>query len=181
MSIFLSWNSLSFATQKTYTTNTKIYFLLYTLMHILFGKILKYFLWFSFAVILGSFLYWFAKFGFQLGPYINYLNGIDAQQLLEFGTTLQTWVTQTGSVLSGDLNTGENELYDPNTEADIFGQTGTVQSGTVGTTETFGFVENSENTWKSIATTPSQTSPQTVTSSGDARAQLLNLIKSKEK
>ena len=148
-------------------------------MHILFGKILKYFLWFSFVVILGAFLYWFARFGFEPGRYINYLNGIDAQQLLESGTSVQTWTIQTGVALSGELNTWEDALYDPNTEADIFGQTGTVQSGTVGTTETFGFVENAENTWKSITTTPSQT--QTVISSGDARAQLLNLIKSKEK
>ncbi len=149
-------------------------------MHILFGKILKYFLWFSFAVILGAFLYWFAKFGFEPGRYINYLNGIDAQQLLESGTSVQTWTIQTGTVLSGDLNTGENGLYDPNTEADIFGQTGTVQSGTFTTgttTESFGFVENSENTWKSITPIPSQTPTQTVTSSGDTKAKLLNLLK----
>lgn len=50
-------------------------------MHNLFGKILKYFLWFCFAVILGSFLYGFAKFGFQPSVYIQYLNGIDVQQL----------------------------------------------------------------------------------------------------
>jgi len=152
-------------------------------MHILFGKILKYFLWFSFAVILGAFLYWFAKFGFQPGPYINYLNGIDAQQLLESGTNVQIWAIQTGVVLSGELSTWEDALYDSNTEADIFGQTGTQQTGAfvtgATTTESFGFVKNSENSGQT--TNPIISNTDKPLRTWDARTQLLNLIKSKEK
>ena len=155
-------------------------------MHILFGKILKYFLWFLFTVVVGAFLVWFAKFGFNPTLYIEYLNNIDMKQLF-----ISESIENTGTVLSGTISSGDisdtTGVYDPSMEDWIF-TTGTSlhSSGAIlswsTTNEAYGFVKNSD-TWSTI--TPSKSpSVSTWTAkvvSGDTKTQLLNLIKSKEK
>jgi hypothetical protein len=132
-------------------------------------------------------LYGFAKFGFQPWRYINYLNGIDAQELFQSGANTQSWSIETWAALSGDaLLSWEDWLYDPNTEADIFGQTGTQQTGSLITgsssSESFGFIKNSDNSGSSVnSNTDKAITTTSSASTWDARSQLLNLIKSKEK
>ena len=153
-------------------------------MHIVFGKVLKYSLWFIFCVIWAAFLYGFAKFDFNTTLYIEYLNGINVKQLFVSPVNTQTW-----SVITGELLSGEQNVYDSSLEDEMFGQTGTQVSGstlTGSTTESFGFVKESETTGNdtkkpiiSSGTTTLKTSSPTI--SGDAKKQLLNLIKSREK
>lgn len=138
-------------------------------MHIVFGRFLKYFLWFVFAVILGSFLIWFAKFGFNAGLYIDYLNGIEVNQMFQGNTQTGDIALETGSDL---MDFSGDNVYDPSLDADIFGQTGVQQTGAATTwsttTETFGFLKDSTNTWETLPAKPISGSKATIVSSWSA-------------
>ncbi|MEI6426602.1 MAG: hypothetical protein WCO66_04645 [Candidatus Absconditabacteria bacterium] len=149
-------------------------------MHIVIGRFLKFFLWFAFAVLLGSFLVGFAKFGFQPGLYIQYLNGIEAKQLWGAGSDDHSGASISGDVvqLSGD------GIYDPNVDAGFFAQSGVQTSGGVATgTESFGFIKDTQDTGTSVDTkaTLIETGSVGTGNTGDKIKNLLNLVKSREK
>ena len=136
---------------------------------------------------MGAFLVWFAKFGFNSTLYIEYLNNIDMKQLFTSESVETTGTVLSGTTVSGDVS-DTTGVYDPSMEAGIFTTGAAAQ--TTGTTlswatnEAYGFVKNSE-TWATTTTNKttivSTWAAKPVSTSWDTKAQLLNLIKSKEK
>ena len=157
-------------------------------MHTVFGKILKYTLWFLFAVVLGSFLIGFAKFGFQPTLYIEYLNSISLSQLFAGSASTEEQLNLSWTLASSWVVV----------ESGMMTTTGTQSSWSLSadtsSNESYGFVKNLD-TWYQHQSDDVQSSPSEVTpsssrsatgttspavSSSDSRKELLNLIKSKE-
>ena len=135
---------------------------------------------------MGAFLIGFAKFGFNWTLYVEYLNNIDMKQLFTSESVEITGTVLSGTDLSGDTS-DTTGVYDPSMEAGIFATGAATQvtwtTLSWSTNEAYGFIKNSE-TWATTsnkATSVSTWAAKPVSTSWDSKAQLLNLIKSKEK
>lgn len=145
----------------------------------LLDKVVRYVLWFAFAVVFGSFVFGLIKFWFNVPVYIEYLNNIQISQLLSWKADTTTWSLSSWNIV--DL-TGD-DLNDTDMQSDAFDTTwlDTIISEVSGAMddESYGFVKNLENTWsKSDASSQAH-----VVASGsvdiltwDAKEQLKNLL-----
>ena len=147
-------------------------------------------LWLCFFGLAGIFLFWLARFHFQVVPYITYLNGLDSKQFspLLFLKSLGSWTISsfpssngTGDVLSGTMVSGtQSDVYDPALE-DLFFQwwTGFISSWTITTWTTttgedYGFL---------VPESTGSSSPFSgeVSVSGSTKQDLLRVMQTSEK